>query len=159
MWTHYANYHKGIVIKIKGDIFNNREGIKFRACNFVKTISPAYPRGFMPVYNVEYSNNLYDPINIVKMRTDEFKKMCLYKYIKWDYEEEKRIFLTKEYSMNNQKITFYEKHLEGIIFGFLSDQQERKRIIDIIMKTYTNCKIYITDPDCEKYKLKIVNYT
>lgn len=88
MWSHYANYHKGICIEYSFNDINNKDD----------NVS------FLPVIYTSQFQNMIDYIDIKKNTvSDQIVKLFLMKSMDWNYEKEWRI--VKEISEeNNDKL-------------------------------------------------------
>ena len=113
MWSHYADYHKGICLKF--DILKDPNF-------FLNTVSVHYSH-LLPYFDFKsYKNRIPEEI----LRT---------KFIDWSYENEVRIFKDKKEIKNNKKPTdkdenqsrifkFKDKALVEIIFGEKTSKED-----------------------------------
>jgi hypothetical protein len=53
MWSHYADNHEGICLKLSVSRFDGDDGLKFRGYNFAKRSSQRHPLGFLAFTAVE----------------------------------------------------------------------------------------------------------
>ena len=153
MWSHYANGHKGFAL-----IFSSVEK-KQGLCIKIDGKSVGYVDGknrfviddeYLVLHPVRYSKNKPVPIvsseaglntGIAKMR-----KNITTKYIKWAYEEEKRLILYIGSIIDSNKVYYDSNSLQGIIIGCSATLAVENSLIKTAkqkgLKVYKASKIY-----------------
>ncbi|MDW3210108.1 MAG: DUF2971 domain-containing protein [Reichenbachiella sp.] len=122
MWSHYADSHKGVCL-----IFDQHK--------LLKSLNSIYPD--IKLGEVEYNEELpyVDLItsgdNSSFRYSDREKNVLLNKNIKWDYEEEYRLYRRFE---NDQRrsVPFDLKSLTGIIIGQRMDSEDFNTLVHLI---------------------------
>ena len=121
MWSHYANYHKGVclIYKSEGDDYRIKLGTRYEKFQIVK-----------------YNENVPESVNF--LNADEKKKIIDFVLTKspcWCYEKEYRIILSD--AKDKYKIEKYEKkYLAGIIFGLKVNYCDAHRVYKTIVENY-----------------------
>jgi hypothetical protein len=129
LWSHYANYHKGVCLK-----FDMSKDINF----------------FLTPLNVEYSE-VYPKYNPLKSPQEQVIKLIRTKYIDWSYEEELRIYKGK-----NGLVDFNKEALVEVIFGLKTSDDEMKSIREMMEKNcFNHLKYSKADKVHGEFKLKI----
>lgn len=127
MWSHYANFHKGICIKYD--------------TNELKDY----------LYNVNYAKNILDLTNMIRLDSPDInifeKLMMITKSKIWQYEDEWRIVIDQKLIKNNK----YKATPVGIYLGTNISKQSRGRVINKAREK--NLEIYELAMDYTKYKL------
>jgi hypothetical protein len=151
MWSHYADEHKGAVIRLK--CLPDKDAVLCAA-------RPVQYEHNMPTL----ANNVEDQIDraLGLQHTDIesiFNKLVFTKSIDWSYEKEWRVVipLLDESHKNFEDITIYEEEVDGVYFGCRSDESERKEIIKIIKENYPNTKTFKAEKHPDEFKLIFKN--
>ena len=119
MWSHYADYHKGICLKF--DVTKD-------------------PDLFNPPLEVKYSRVLPHYDHFISDKEIFFEKFIQTKYADWSYESEFRIFKTEEHINRNKSRIFKFKNeaLTEIIFGTNTSEEDIKIIKKLCEKSGKN---------------------
>lgn len=138
MWSHYANYHKGICLRFKAKHRPETPGFR-HTTKYRLTIDSEEA----PLFRVNYNITKPSRIDVFKVsRTldvNSFFDFLLTKSPCWIYEKEYRII-----SQNNKNIKNFEKsELEGIIFGLRVKYCDANMVYKTIEKNYINKGINI----------------
>jgi len=137
LWSHYANYHKGVCFK-----FDIKEDTEF----FVTPVTVNY-RQMIPHYNVS-------------LREDTIEYLIRPKYAEWSYESEVRVVkAVQNIRKNGGKRVFKYKDpaLKEIIFGMktsLKDIDEYKKLCHENRKTSVLFSQMKLDAESPHYRLK-----
>ncbi len=115
MWSHYADNHKGICL-----IFDLLKANPFVDLNLV-TQGP-----------VDYKN--YTSINYLKSKINGIIKLFLTKSEFWQYEEEYRFIIDKDYGL----FKFHHVFFKGVIFGLRVTDFEIERFKMICQRNNFN---------------------
>jgi hypothetical protein len=140
MWSHYADYHKGIGLCFRAAKNFNDYYIPLRRQKSEMSINYA----FAGVFNeVIYNNGLIpqispfnNPINNSKIISEQF----LTKFKDWGYEKEYRIIHPEhlehlEHPHKSRKILeYYPESLKGVIFGCRINKNDALRVYEAINK-------------------------
>ena len=118
MWSHYAEYHKGICLKF--DILKDPEF-------FINTLTVHYS-SIMPYFDFFSRNNRI------------FEELLQTKFADWSYESEVRIFKSKKEIQNNEQknkriFKFNNNALVEVIFGAESSEENIKIIKKLCEKS------------------------
>ena len=143
MWSHYADFHRGICLKFDSSLDNN----------FFHEENWTYHK--MPIKNVNYPKN-FEKIYILREDEKDFKKQAYTKYHKWAYEKEHRIILLPEGLPNNLEALPYNKEcLVELNFGIKRKQENIEKIINTInTNNYPNVKFMQAVKCHDRYELK-----
>jgi len=111
MWSHYSDYHKGVVVGltlpevlVEGD----------RECpGEIVIIRDKY------IHAVKYSKNeLRLPLIQDRDHINNYLKICLQKSPQWKYEKEKRIIVvSSEVRKSGCRVVMSNKYITKVIFG------------------------------------------
>lgn len=137
MWSHYADKHKGIVLKFKKDLNG--------------TLAP----NLLPVkYFRKYPIIDIDNIPKEQLISIIYQVICSKKK-DWKYEMEWRAVNT-----GNNKLQFYNKsELVGIIFGLKTNEETKKEIYELINNSgYVNIDFKEAEFDNIKLKVRFKKY-
>ncbi len=157
MWSHYAENHSGICIKIELNNYNDLYGIKFKGHNFNGRHTNLVPPGFIFIKKINYSETMPVQNNILNRNIEDMAKYLYTKHENWKYEQEWRAVIYDKFSNSKQKITYNPRKLCGIIFG------DKTKIdnIDLIKNVFKekNCQIdyYKAIPSTVEYKMDIID--
>lgn len=113
MWSHYANKHTGLCIEYDiSNIFSNKD------C----TISKILYRDSMQ-FNI-------DDLLFIQENKNKMNMLDIFsiKHKSWNYEDEYRILYNGDNDNNGKHL---ELSIKSIYFGFNTDEQYKKLIIDI----------------------------
>jgi hypothetical protein len=122
MWSHYADFHKGICLKF--DSLYDKHFFHEDDWNYKK----------LPIKKVNYPKKI-KKINYFKDNKDFFINCVYTKYHKWDYEKEHRIISMIDIIQYNKEC------LVEVNFGCKCKQENKRKIIDIIrLNKYPNVK-------------------
>jgi len=131
MWSHYADYHKGMCIEFYIDKFPS----EFRDVIYEQNI---------PRLNV--------PKSIVEKNDDFINTAILTKYNKWEYEDECRLL------SNENNIVYPPNALANIYFGCKVSSANILTLASIIMKYNkkhnTTVKLFLSQKIQNEYKLE-----
>lgn len=162
MWSHYANGHKGVCLCFKS---------KYEPCTELR-LKPEYALTVnfesSPIFPIKYTLERPKSINLVEdflANTNQLYDCQLFNFLLtkspcWGYENEYRMFLTEPDAQN--KASFEEKELDGIIFGLRVNYGDAHTIIKIIEKYYEDIhgnihvKFYKTQISKDKYAFEKV---
>jgi hypothetical protein len=122
MWSHYANYHKGVCLRFKSKLI---EGFPYLTINS-KAVE-LFPMNYdiIPPYPINYHNQVEGNAQLLKLLST--------KSLDWEYENEYIMFLTEEDSKENLN-DFKKEELEGIILGMRIDYIDANEIYETINK-------------------------
>ncbi len=139
MWAHYADEHKGAVIKLKcipgASALCNAKPIRY---------SP-----MIPLLNVE---DLFADKNEVIQHI--LNNILLTKSIDWSYEKEWRIILgAKDNSKGFDYRGIGEDELDSIYLGCRMSKEDKVAIINCVKSTRSNIKIFESKKSCSEFKL------
>ncbi len=120
MWSHYANFHKGICIQY--DTSKDKELFA----------------GIQPVRYVDkYEVKEYFPLS----EENDFMHIFLTKSMVWQNEHELRVVKDSKGKM------FHNKNaVKKIIFGLQSTEEFKKEIINVALKTYDDITFFNVEP-------------
>lgn len=136
MWSHYANFHKGICVKF--DSSYDKQFFHKEDWNYKK----------LPIKKVNYPKKL-KKINYFKDNNDFFINCAYTKYHKWNYEKEYRIISVVD------AIQYNKECLVEVNFGCKSKKQDRDEIIKFFKKcNYTNVKFLQATKCKDKFGLE-----
>lgn len=137
MWSHYADKHKGIVLKFKKDLNGTLAPILLPVQYFRK----------YPIIDIE-------GIPKEQLISVLYKVICS-KGINWKYEMEWRAVTKK-----NSKLQYYNKNeLVGIFFGLKTSEETKKEIYELINNSgYINIDFREAEFDTLKFKVKYKKY-
>ena len=133
MWSHYANYHKGICLRFRPfiDPFDLDRSIYFLP---LYTTSPLIIRN-IPFHEVGYT----DEISTVNMfdysRVDKINRVLSSKFSHWWYEHEYRMLL-HAHELENDIIHYEKEDLEGIVFGLKISYEDAKLVYETVKNDY-----------------------
>lgn len=159
MWSHYADYHRGICLCFEGSGDNNKYSMPLYEPN----IHPKNP------YSGQFREVHYDPNNNLcvlnafenKMKNAQkaeeriFRKLCI-----WNYEREYRMIVPGSHKQKNEIFEYYKGCLKGIIFGLKIDKQDIIRVYNIVNENYLKegfkVKFCKAEEEIDKCEIKIV---
>jgi Protein of unknown function (DUF2971) len=138
MWSHYSDFHKGLVIGFDRDLFKPNHPLVFES-------KPA-------LLDVEYSESR----PIYKQKTGDYEKqlmdLLLTKSIDWQYEEEVRSVMRLSYcddclELPNEEylchlFNFPQESVREVIFGSRTTLSNREEIQKLALEKYPNAKIF-----------------
>ncbi|AKB43333.1 DUF2971 domain-containing protein [Methanosarcina vacuolata] len=160
MWSHYADYHKGICLCFKSVKVNNEYCLPIGTPN----------SQFANIYfqRVGYHKNVPEPINLfdedMKIKMHE---VLLDKLLFWNYEQEFRIILDPDSDkrllseeMFEKGIIKYQKEsLQGIIFGMKIKYENAELVYNTVKENYLDkgyvVKFYEAKEVRYKYEVKV----
>lgn len=136
MWSHYANYHKGICLKF--DSFCDNGFFHDENWNLKK----------LPITKVNYPIK-YNPPKYFKDNEEFFKYSVYTKYHKWKYEKEHRIISIVDI------IKYEKKSLIEVIFGCKCDEEKQQEVVEMVRaNNYPNVKFIQAIKHKDKFGLK-----
>lgn len=148
MWSHYANYHQGLVLG-----FKKLEKTFFKDAKRVNYNYQQESKRFIFNYIVKKAITIK---NNQDMMDEESEKIIPYLfnyfYIKkedWKYENEWRIVFQaddvriSQYQEKIEIVNFEQETLSEIIFGYKMDNKQKKEIIKIIKNCNYNSELSI----------------
>jgi len=150
MWSHYADYHRGICLRFRPyKIRCERKGsvddilidlgimIEGRDYYVLKLYSPKTKILMnLLLYEVDYKDDLPEPVNYFdKFRAVKMHKFLLMKFTDWKYENEHRI-IVPDYMLENGLLKYRKEDLEGIVFGLKINYENAKLVYDTVKKNY-----------------------
>lgn len=162
MWSHYADYHKGICLCFKSVKVNNEH------CLPIGTPNSQFAN--IPFQRVIYHKNVPEPINLLDEDEDMKIKMhevLLEKLLFWNYEQEFRIILDQDSDkrllsedMFEKGIIKYQKeNLQGIIFGMKIKYENAELVYNTVKENYLDkgymVKFYEAKEARYKYEVKV----
>lgn len=130
MWSHYANYHKGVCLKF----------------------APEYDSEFFRLsLDVEYEER-YPIIDLVNDELNvQISKAAKYKHIDWKYEEEVRVLDFYGHGLKKFNIA----SLREIIFGCKSTEEDRGYLIRLVSKLgYEHIKFKLAKMKSDEFALE-----
>lgn len=159
MWSHYANYHKGICIGINipsKDIKNNPilfYNIFMNKINF--TYEPLDTESnYLPIKNVTYEKTRPKRSSSFNPCSQDIKNSNYIKFEGWSYERENRIITNANFEIG----ILNPKYFKEVFFGFKTSEEDIYKIIHEIKKAnYLNVyklKFYKMNEVEDKFELK-----
>ena len=140
MWAHYADEHKGAVMKFK--------------------CIPEKETALCVALPVQYSDKVpmlipeqmfQDNNTIIRLILNE---LLLTKSIDWAYEKEWRVILLKQCSGQDFDLRgIFEEEIESIYLGCRMENEDKKEITDIVRNKRKNVKIYETQKSNNEFKV------
>lgn len=133
MWSHYADFHRGICLEFQ--VHDHNE-----------------------LHRVEYSNervvleleDLLDPDSEVVL--NQLSRLCLVKATQWSYEREWRCIVTE----GSGVYPLPSKMLTGIIFGCKASVSVKKDVVEWVRASGRRVSFYQATESDEEFKLTIV---
>lgn len=160
MWSHYADYHKGICLCFKSVKVNNEYWLPIS--------TPTNQFAHILFQRVVYHKNVPDSINLLdedmKIKMHEF---LLDKLLIWNYEQEFRIILDQdsdkrllsEDMFEKGIIKYHKENLQGIIFGMKIKYENAELVYNTVKENYLDkgyiVKFYEAKEVRYKYEVKI----
>ncbi len=136
MWSHYANFHKGLCLKF--DSFYDKQFFHKDDWDYHK----------MPIKEVNYPKEI-KKINYFKDNNDFFVNCAYTKYHQWNYEKEHRIISMVD------AIQYNKECLVEVNFGCKCKQENERKIIEIIeLNKYPNVKFIKAIKSMKKFALE-----
>ncbi|MBF0594596.1 MAG: DUF2971 domain-containing protein [Candidatus Omnitrophica bacterium] len=143
MWSHYANDHKGVVIKLRCVPEKN---------SALCAAKPVKYSSVMPVLRLE---DLFLPEEtLIRKILNDF---LLTKSIDWQYEQEWRVILSsqeagKEYDLRG----IFPEELAAIYFGCRVSNQDKSEILEVIRSAYKDVKVFQMEKDSKEFRLNAI---
>lgn len=156
MWSHYANYHKGICLRFKSikNWHNKEKDEYYLEFDYLNPDDAQSLARFNPDNNlfyevlfieVKYTDDIPESLNMF----DEDKNIrlggfLLNKFSVWNYENEYRMILD-EYDdamllskdeFKQGLVKYQKEDLEGIVFGLKIDHNSAKLVYETVKKNY-----------------------
>jgi hypothetical protein len=160
MWSHYADYHKGICLCFKSVTVNTEH------CLPIGTSDSQFANIYFQ--RVVYNENVPEPINLLDEDTKiKMHEVLLDKLSKWKYEKEFRIILDQdsdkrllsEDMFEKGIIKYKKKNLQGIIFGMKIKYKNAKLVYNTVKENYLDkgyvVKFYEAKEVRYKYEVKV----
>lgn len=142
MWSHYADYHRGICLRFT----RSKDGVRLRS-PFVKNgramFSAAQP--------VIYSPNRPLLDYILDDRDKKIASMMMTKSVDWAYEKEWRMIAPDGPGV----YSFSPARLDGIIFGSQILSEKRKMVLDWINKSDRHVEVLQAHLNNQRYEIDI----
>ena len=131
MWSHYADYHRGICIEFK------TTGGKLFGCD---------------ILNIDYDDkypkfNVYDDMDLERVR----KYICT-KSLDWEYEEEWRIIYKRT---GCQFFLSENEELSGVILGARISRRNKELVLKCLSENNCKAKLYQARECKDKFGLDI----
>jgi len=159
MWSHYGNLHKGICLGYEAVRSNGFDHLRFFPESFPSQKHDLMKKvdWLLRLQEVEYNSDYPEPLNRLKPPTnDVIKRFALRKHNNWEYEDESRIVITKDF-VTSQLMRLNFTQLREVIFGVQVDQQMKETIRKIIEEHYlkkgAQVRIYQAKMDKHRYAL------
>lgn len=143
MWSHYSNNHTGICLgfdeeKLEIDLKNNKNRLE------------AYQ---ISIVDINYSYEI--PIIKPKLKENDvtynlFEPLLITKHTNWNYEKEKRIIIFKS---NKNKYYYSSDTLKECYLGCKMEKDKKAEVIEILKKSFPNCKIFEYQRSFDKFEL------
>jgi hypothetical protein len=132
MWSHYADYHRGICIEFK------TTGGKPFGCD---------------ILNIEYDDkypkySVYDDMNLELVR----KYICT-KSLDWGYEEEWRIFYRET---GCQSFLPENEEISGVILGARISKRNKELVLKCLSENNCKAKLYEAHECKDRFGLDII---
>lgn len=148
MWSHYANYHQGLVLG-----FKKLEKTFFKDAKRVNYNYKQESKRFIFNYIIKKAINIKNNQDMMDKESERIiPHLFNYFYIKkedWKYENEWRIVFQaddvriSQYQEKIEIVNFEQETLSEIIFGYKMDNKQKKEIIKIIKNCNYNSKLSI----------------
>jgi Protein of unknown function (DUF2971) len=151
MWSHYADYHQGICIRLRSykRTFKLNENW---AVDLLISYGLAEPKKeyylfdlYSPTtnklvvnnifYKVEYNDELPESVNFFDQNNKKMFKFLRTKFSDWIYENEYRLMIGREY-LENSALKYKKSDLEGVIFGLKIGYDDAKLVYETIKENY-----------------------
>jgi len=131
MWTHYADSHKGIVLKFRDAPSLDSPWKMARAVEYVTAMPKLYDESFL----VEFLSGQEELTPTLLLDKLQYTKSS-----EWSYEHEWRISAGdgRNKLAPYEDIPFHPLELEAIIFGCRIDAEDRKMFIDVAGKKFSH---------------------
>lgn len=159
MWSHYAEYHKCICLGFETAIESDSLGLYFEEDDISYTL-PGVTPGFLPMYRVEYEENMPVPYNRLTERTERIMEFVFRKHTDWAYEKERRVVGTKNV-INTQNVKYRKSILKEVIFGYKASADTIECVDSILKAKYPDhgrhIRRRIAVPIEGKYAVRIVD--
>lgn len=155
MWSHYAEFHKGICLGFKAV---NKDGLLYFEVEEIVTKSEPDLNKHAPLFKVYYSDSFPEPFNGLKDDDKEIFKFLITKYGDWNYENEYRSILWYD-DVKKKNIKFRKDILKEIIFGISTPEAVKNSITELVNKIYIkqgfNVKLKTARQAQKDYKILI----
>lgn len=154
MWSHYADYHKGICLRFK-PIYEPVDEPELNGFEYITDYLFTINSRRIPLFKVKYSGSMPSRVKWEQTYDIRLFDFLLTKSKCWKYEEEYRLILD-DYLID-KKCNFKKEELEGIIFGLRTSYHNARRIYNIVKKNYEGIPInfYKASEIKNKYAIKI----
>lgn len=173
MWSHYADYHKGICLRFRSykHVFkvNENVGSDFLInSGYVKPNKEYYLLDLYRstnklltsnvFYEIEYKHEPPESVNYFDTDKDaKIVKFLITKYTDWIYENEYRLVVDNEIP-ENELLKYNKGDLEGVIFGLKIGYNDAKLVYDTIKVNYLdkgiNVNFYEAKEVIGRYEVK-----
>ena len=149
MWSHYADYHRGICIRYK-PIFhpNNPRGDQYSF--LLRQAGQPIASEF---YNVIYKNKVHEKLNILLFMHEHFNKFLYTKFCEWKYEQEYRLILLHDTGIVN----YGESVLEGVVLGSKITPNHAKLVYEAIKKKHNIAHVNFYEAKEEPHHYAIIS--
>lgn len=154
MWGHYTDHYKGFCLKFQNQSLLTRNNMIQDHVSYLKQYEPSNQNLSKVLFEVEkVGMNSPDTELIQNILLMQFEYCS--KYYDWQYEQEYRAvsWTTQDFS---RRLPFEKEKLECIYIGHKmkdSDPGYYQQIIDTMISTYPNAKIYEVKPHPLVWKL------
>jgi hypothetical protein len=148
MWSHYADFHKGVVIKLK--VADNKEDDDpLWLAQPVKYVPKS-----LPLFT---SAQVEDALGVIKYNFNSLFEMFTYrKFDIWKYEKEWRLFTLEdnESALGYNDYNFKFNKIDTIIFGCNSTESDINEIVTIVKSK--NKDVHYLKAKKHKYEYKLL---
>lgn len=145
MWSHYADNHKGVMMKLSTDNIINISSDKMSGIRKV-IYSAEYPLIEYDDY-LGFAGQVFD-----KNVRDLVKKMIFTKSEEWQYENEYRCIIP--YNKGSRALTVKDSTFDSFYLGINMADDKKQTMIDEIKQNLPDAKIFETSQKNNKYKLE-----
>lgn len=136
MWSHYADYHRGICLKFDSSLDKQFFHKEDNCCKKGKIRKVKYPKKYKKI------NYFEDPKKF-------FFTNVYTKYHKWKYEKEWRLF------SRSHSIQFKKESLVGVIFGCRTSKKDYENICKLVKQCkYPNVEFILAKRSKDKFELE-----
>lgn len=146
MWSHYANYHEGIVFKMKVAETEEEDDPLWLAQK-VEYVNQA-----VPFYTTDQFLN--QSIGLEKLSfMDYVRRAHLFKFKIWVYEDEYRYYDLAENPVDYQDLPFNIGKIKEVIFGCKCEENDRIETMELVKNMGLDIKFYEMEKHPFEFKL------
>ncbi|MDB5556067.1 MAG: hypothetical protein JWL86_6051 [Rhizobium sp.] len=134
MWSHYADAHRGVVLRFRSiPAFDSQFGVA-RPVNYVQEV---------PLFNTEDEIIEFMGGGSVPAPATLADRFILTKHISWSYENEWRLQAGhgRDKTAKFEDVGFGRNELDGIIFGLNASSDDQRAIVSLA-KAYPNATLF-----------------